>query len=1466
MASDAARPADEVASRIRSLVESKRNVRSIVEEMRVLSYHPPTPTLLTPLLGALQLLKANKKAGEENKAIRQVYQYLDMLLGGGLLVEGEAMLLMHQLLRVDLDDDLLPRRLAALALYGRAAALFPAVDPAPGFPVVLQPFLADAASAVAEDSLGAAASVVSRRGPGGGAAGGGGGGGGSAGGAGSGGGSGSGASNSGGSGSGGGGGGGGGATNELALATAASVYAALAAAAGTDAQPHAALSTYLRSGLTSVQRDVCVSSSAALARAAARSVDPASAAKDVAFFEAQSKAFAEYQRAVAAASAAGSAGAAGAPRTSGFLSKLGGKKDSAQQSAAAAIAALGPPVPKPALPVSVQQLQELLVEVAPFPWPGAIPLAAFFPAVPPIPVSGLAANGGAGSSGGAPSSSSSSSTDASAGGSPRVQRTTSSAVAAAAMASPTAAGAKGATPRPSPRDSLAADAAGTANVPKGAGSFFQAAEEDACVQFVRAAAVLAGIPLQDLIAARLPADAAAAAGPLPFDPLRIAAGKSAGAAEAVFRHSGTLAQFETLPQLVRPHRDQARARTAAEVAAIAATAAGSASQSASGGTRGGGGSSGAGSGAGTAAGGGGGAGGHASSSGDAVSSVPASSAAGSSQPSSSAAGPSLATSHIFNLYGGTSGSRPAAGSSASAASSSDTAHLSLPPLPVHLLAPTPVTPLQAECYKVLTAAALDGRHRVRLEAAKLIAAGGIPRLVEAPLEERLGRLDHDEEEEDDDATAAHDGGARGLGTVSDRALRIAQEVGESAAQSFVAVVASVSHSIRTGLEQRSQPLICAGLRGAIALGASFSAWEARLSRRLRRGWIVHVRSSASAKGGPGGGAHSASAAAAWRAGGYGSHVGRPGARPTADVKVGRRGGGASSLPSLPPFALLAAWSRCADAIASLLVDAIVRTMMACDTAAPDTGYEHVVSLAVLAAAWCSPALAHALPPERDLHADADAISPFLARLCGHGVPPRNQQLQLDAVAVVRLLVPDPAAAMRLRLAGWAGRAFLVDACERLEQTALWSVFLAVADRALLVGMEDCPCAGGGAAALSAQLLAGVTAIWLQRSVGWTLDAVGLSGSGSGGVGGGGSTVAVPVGQGPDAAGLPLATGPTGPRRRPNTAHPAAVDAYVSSAASLRVYALRTLLAGSGAGFPLTSVPLLHSSASQRMIVCTWDLLRALSLAGSAAAARALRASLVAVSGLPRPESFPTSGALYVAVGQALANLQAASSAAVGRSKGGAASSGGRGAVAVRPPAPAKALPGTPSSWGAVAAWPVPLALPAPGPGVLAGGHQFSLVSGARHQLAGRISRLADWYLRVGPGLGGEDGREPAAVASAAAAAASRRVDAVLAQHAQLQAGKRAPKAIVRVLGPGGGGPSGGGGGPSSVGGLRSGSATKGAQGKGKGAAKGRRAEESRPPQRVGAHGRHVAYGAACMAALTMLGLGETGKRAVTTRG
>ena len=107
---------------VRAAVTNKKGARAIVESLRGASLlAAPAPPLFPTLLAALQQLKVNRKAGEENKAVRHCYQYISWLGSSGLLTEEQALQVMFQLSGIDLRDELVPRQLAALQLFAELA-------------------------------------------------------------------------------------------------------------------------------------------------------------------------------------------------------------------------------------------------------------------------------------------------------------------------------------------------------------------------------------------------------------------------------------------------------------------------------------------------------------------------------------------------------------------------------------------------------------------------------------------------------------------------------------------------------------------------------------------------------------------------------------------------------------------------------------------------------------------------------------------------------------------------------------------------------------------------------------------------------------------------------------------------------------------------------------------------------------------------------------------------------------------------------------------------------------------------------------------------------------------------------------------------------------------------------------------------------------------------------------------------
>lgn len=85
---------------------------------------PPVNGLLPALLGALRQLRAKKTAGEENKAIRAIYSYIETLAEQGMLTRQDASAIVQQLFTFDVKDDMLPRHVAAFQLGSELIARY----------------------------------------------------------------------------------------------------------------------------------------------------------------------------------------------------------------------------------------------------------------------------------------------------------------------------------------------------------------------------------------------------------------------------------------------------------------------------------------------------------------------------------------------------------------------------------------------------------------------------------------------------------------------------------------------------------------------------------------------------------------------------------------------------------------------------------------------------------------------------------------------------------------------------------------------------------------------------------------------------------------------------------------------------------------------------------------------------------------------------------------------------------------------------------------------------------------------------------------------------------------------------------------------------------------------------------------------------------------------------------------------
>lgn len=119
------RSAQEVEASLRELVRAKKNARYLVEEIRVVTYFARRGPVGQTLLAALRYLKPSKSEGEENKAIRAVYEYLQAVCREGKLPQGLEVHVSSQLEDDFRDDGLLPRQLAAVQLFASVASRYP---------------------------------------------------------------------------------------------------------------------------------------------------------------------------------------------------------------------------------------------------------------------------------------------------------------------------------------------------------------------------------------------------------------------------------------------------------------------------------------------------------------------------------------------------------------------------------------------------------------------------------------------------------------------------------------------------------------------------------------------------------------------------------------------------------------------------------------------------------------------------------------------------------------------------------------------------------------------------------------------------------------------------------------------------------------------------------------------------------------------------------------------------------------------------------------------------------------------------------------------------------------------------------------------------------------------------------------------------------------------------------------------
>lgn len=340
---------------------------------------------------------------------------------------------------------------------------------------------------------------------------------------------------------------------------------------------------------------------------------------------------------------------------------------------------------------------------------------------------------------------------------------------------------------------------------------------------------------------------------------------------------------------------------------------------------------------------------------------------------------------------------------------------------------TAVADHRARCYAVLVSALADGRWRVSLEAARLLLAGGVDRLMQAqppvpaaaaaagpralpPLHAPLGR------EKGailptllSSSPSATVGGSDGAPATSAAQVRAAARRGArvfadvcrsvaSALHAAVAAVAATSPADRPvpSAVVASTPQLHTALKAALLLGAAFTQYEVATLPRLRKATAAAAAAArAAAMTASGGGSGSADTAAA-------APVGSP-ARPP---------------PSGPHVRECAAYAAACRAVTGV-VDAVVRLALllrclaegggAHTTDAETAVYTSLMSTAVTAANWCTPSLALAMgSAPSGVHVDAEAASVSVITALLGVAPPPPVPTKLPAATVAPAVPAAPA--------------------------------------------------------------------------------------------------------------------------------------------------------------------------------------------------------------------------------------------------------------------------------------------------------------------------------------------------------------------------------------------------------------------------------------------------------------------------
>jgi hypothetical protein len=335
----------------------------------------------------------------------------------------------------------------------------------------------------------------------------------------------------------------------------------------------------------------------------------------------------------------------------------------------------------------------------------------------------------------------------------------------------------------------------------------------------------------------------------------------------------------------------------------------------------------------------------------------------------------------------------------------------------------------AACYEVILSALADARWRVRLEAARLLLFGGLPRLLQQAAAESVQQP-----------------------SSFSSSLNLQDKV-TAALRPLDQIASTINEAISAALSTRSSALLFTAIRVALAFGAAFSLFEAQLMASLRS-WLAGLPVTASRKQ-----THDA-----FRPNKFTAPPIAPGMRPAVPAHIVEQ---------------LLVWSGISKQLC-LILDSLVRCLLVADTGHAKM-FTGIPSLAMKAIIWCVPSAVLAVPNRiGGLFPVSDEMfeSEFCCALFGHSFA--------SAALLEIFLQPFGDDVSFLLHAQRAVFSVLSDAPERLDgQSAqLRALFSCLADRALQYHIVGGP--------VVSTLMVALPLVWFDRLCGDYKEAVSSS--------------------------------------------------------------------------------------------------------------------------------------------------------------------------------------------------------------------------------------------------------------------------------------------------------------------------------------------------------------------------------------